>query len=156
MLKKNNLLLKILLITISLNILMPAGEDFGNILLHHVTNNPNEVYLPIEIGDLDLSITKHIILLWTIAALVITLALLGTKRYRKNKKALPSKFSGLFEILTLNEEIRELIVNKASSEKIQAASIKNGMYAMHDSGLSKALNGITTVDELARVLDIKI
>ena len=81
MLKKNNLLLKIFLITISLNILMPA-DNFGNILLHHVTNNPNEVYLPIEIGDLDLSITKHIILLWTIAALVITLALLGTKRYR--------------------------------------------------------------------------
>ena len=131
MLKKNNLLLKVFLITISLNILTPADNDipFGDILLHHVTNDSQERYIDLRIGynggwdegeaytdsneneiwdkgepfeDLpfiDLSITKHVILMWVIAALIIILALLGTAKYRNNKDALPTKFSGLFEIL---------------------------------------------------------
>ena len=98
---KNNLFLKILIVTLSLNLVVSADNDapFGDVLLHHVTNDQSTVYLPIEIGGIDLSITKHVILIWSIAALVIGLTLLGTARYRKNKNALPSKFSGLFEIL---------------------------------------------------------
>jgi len=101
MLKKNNLFLTILFISLSFNIFIPADNDapFGDILLHHVTNDNSHVYIPIEIGGIDLSITKHVILIWAVSLLVIVLALLGTARYRKNKNALPSKFSGLFEIL---------------------------------------------------------
>ena len=101
MLKKNNLFLTILFISLSLNISFSADNDapFGDILLHHVTNDNSHVYIPIEIGGIDLSITKHVILIWAVSLLVIILALLGTSRYRKNKNALPSKLSGLFEIL---------------------------------------------------------
>ena len=101
MLKKDNLVFKILLLSLFFNILMPADNDapFGDVLLHHVTNDQSTVYVPIEIGGIDLSITKHVILLWAISGVLIALTLLATKRYRNNKNALPSKFSSLFEIL---------------------------------------------------------
>ena len=101
MLKKNNLFLRFLLFSLCFSILAAADNDapFGDVLLHHVTNDKSHVYIPIDIGGVDLSVTKHVIILWTISALVIFLVLLGTARYRKNKNALPSKFSSLFEIL---------------------------------------------------------
>ena len=69
MLKKNNLFLAILFISLSLNIFIPADNDapFGDILLHHVTNDNSHVYIPIEIGGIDLSITKHVILIWAVS-----------------------------------------------------------------------------------------
>ena len=101
MLKKNNLFLKVFLTILCFNIIISASNDapFGDILLHHVTNDQSYVYIPIEVGGLDLSITKHVILIWGVSALVVILALFGTRRYRNNKNALPSKFSNLFEIL---------------------------------------------------------
>ena len=104
MLKKNNLLLIIpaFIIIILVYFSMVPDNDkvpFGSTLLHHVTNDQSHVYIPIEIGGLDLSITKHVILIWVVSALVIMLGILGTSRYRNNKNALPSKFSNLFEIL---------------------------------------------------------
>ena len=67
------------------------------------------IYLKIpKILGIDLSITKHVILIWVVSALVITLGILGTSRYRNNKNALPSKFSSLFEILI--EFIRNNII----------------------------------------------
>ena len=100
MLKKSNLPL-IFLIATMVSFVISSNEDdyFGDVLLHHVTNDQNQTYIPIEIGGIDLSITKHVILLWVVSALVIMLGLLGTSRYRNNKNALPSKFSSLFEIL---------------------------------------------------------
>ena len=62
--------------------------------------------------------------------------------------------SGIFEILSLNEEIRELIVQKASSEKIAEVAIKSGMQLMVDDGIKKILAGITTIEEITRVLDV--
>ena len=61
MLKKNNLFLRVLLISLCFNILTPADNDapFGDVLLHHVTNDKSHVYIPLEIGGIDLSITKH-------------------------------------------------------------------------------------------------
>ena len=59
MLKKNNLFLRFLLISFSFNILTSADNDapFGDVLLHHVTNDKSHVYIPLEIGGIDLSIT---------------------------------------------------------------------------------------------------
>ena len=103
MLKKNNLLLIFLAITSIVLVFIfkqpKAPGSFGAELLHHVTNDNAQVYLPIEIAGLDLSITKHVILIWAISGLIIFLTLLGTARYRNRKNPLPSKFSGLFEIL---------------------------------------------------------
>ena len=98
MLKKSRFSFFIVLTILLFGISFPSSEEsFGNILLHHVTNDKSEVYIPIEIGGLDLSITKHVILLWVVSALVIILGILGTSRYRRNDNAFPTKFSSLFE-----------------------------------------------------------
>ena len=59
---KNNLFLKLFLITLSFNIAVSASNDapFGDILLHHVTNDQSHIYVPIpEIAGIDLSINLH-------------------------------------------------------------------------------------------------
>ena len=98
---RNNSFLKILLFSLSLNVFLPADNNapFGDILLHHVTNDKSVVYIDLDFGFVDMSVTKHVVLIWAIAALLVLLALMATSRYRKNKHALPSKFSSLFEIL---------------------------------------------------------
>jgi type IV pilus assembly protein PilB len=62
--------------------------------------------------------------------------------------------TGIFEILTLNEDSRELIFKKESSEKIQKTSIQHGMKIMIDDGIDKINQGITTIQEIARVIDV--
>ena len=62
--------------------------------------------------------------------------------------------SGIFEIITLNEEIRSLVVQQASSEKIKQAASDSGMNSMLDDGFIKLNSGLTTVEEVTRVLDL--
>jgi type IV pilus assembly protein PilB len=59
---------------------------------------------------------------------------------------------GLYEVLILNEEIRSLIITKASSDDIKAAAVAAGMHSMRDDGLEKARQGITSVAEVLRVV----
>lgn len=58
---------------------------------------------------------------------------------------------GIFELLIVNDEIRELIVKKASSNIIREAARKAGMKSLRDDGLLKALGGITSIPEVIRV-----
>jgi type IV pilus assembly protein PilB len=62
--------------------------------------------------------------------------------------------TGIFEVMGLNEEVRALILQKSSTEIIQKAASKAGMTTMKHDGLQKILSGITTVDEIARVIDL--
>jgi type IV pilus assembly protein PilB len=62
--------------------------------------------------------------------------------------------TGIFEVMGLNEEVRSLILDKSSTEVIQKAATKSGMTTMKDDGLQKVLSGITTVEEIARVIDL--
>ncbi len=59
--------------------------------------------------------------------------------------------TSIYEFIVLDEEIRALIISKASSNIIKDAAIKNGMKTLKDSGLKKALQGITTLEEVLRV-----
>ncbi len=61
---------------------------------------------------------------------------------------------GIFEVMTLTEEVRKLVVEKSSSEKIQQVAIQEGMTGMLDDGLQKIISGLTTIDEISRVLDV--
>ncbi len=54
---------------------------------------------------------------------------------------------GVFEILIVNDEIRELVVNKASSEIIKKKALESGMREMHEDARRKAVLGITTLEE---------
>ena len=74
-------------------------ESLGSIILHHVTNDLNYKFLDLDLFGYDISITKHVIMLWIAAAMTISLAIYGTRRYRKNENAQPKGLSHLYEIL---------------------------------------------------------
>ena len=58
---------------------------------------------------------------------------------------------GIYEVLEMDDEIGKLIVNRASTEEIQHVAIASGMITMQQDGFLKALEGITTVEEVLRV-----
>jgi type IV pilus assembly protein PilB len=58
---------------------------------------------------------------------------------------------GIFELMIIDEKIRELIIARAPSTKIKEAAVAAGMSALKEDGLKKALAGITTLKEVARV-----
>jgi len=51
----------------------------------------------------------------------------------------------------LDEEIRSLIISKASSSAIKEVALKKGMKTLRASGLEKVIKGITTIEEVLRV-----
>ncbi len=59
---------------------------------------------------------------------------------------------GIFEILEINEEIRQSIIRHASAEEITKIGLKNGMIPLVRDGVNKASGGITTIEEVLRVI----
>ena len=59
---------------------------------------------------------------------------------------------GIYELLTMNGEIAELIVKRASAGQIREAALAAGMTTMGEDGFNKVMQGITTVDDLQRVV----
>jgi len=59
---------------------------------------------------------------------------------------------GIYEILEMKEDIRELVSSQADAGKIKEQAIKNGMITMLEDGIQKALEGKTTIDEILRVI----
>ena len=58
----------------------------------------------------------------------------------------------IYEVLEVTEPIRELIMKRANSGVIREAAIKEGMTAMLEDGFKKALVGITTIEEVLRII----
>jgi type IV pilus assembly protein PilB len=59
---------------------------------------------------------------------------------------------GLYELMEITDEIRELIVEKRPAESIAAAATAQGMRRLRDDGLAKVRSGRTSMAELLRVL----
>jgi type IV pilus assembly protein PilB len=59
--------------------------------------------------------------------------------------------TAIFEMIRINDEIRSMIMKNSSNNEIKEVAIKNGMRTLLDSGVEKALKGITTIDEVLRV-----
>ncbi len=59
--------------------------------------------------------------------------------------------AGLYEVMDVSEEIQQLIVSRAISADIQRKAIEQGMITMRQDGYLKALQGITTLEEVNRV-----
>jgi type IV pilus assembly protein PilB len=59
---------------------------------------------------------------------------------------------GIFEVLSVSETIKNLIVQKATSDEIQKQAEKEGMISMVEDGLIKAVQGITSIEEVLRVI----
>jgi type IV pilus assembly protein PilB len=60
--------------------------------------------------------------------------------------------TGFHELMTLNAEIAELIVRRAPLNDIKEASKANGMKELREDGLEKVLLGVTTPEEVMRVV----
>ena len=57
---------------------------------------------------------------------------------------------GLYEIMVFNDEIRDLIMNDASTAVLRNAARKNGMRLLRENGLSAIFDGQTTIDEVVK------
>jgi len=59
---------------------------------------------------------------------------------------------GIYEVLPVTETIKEMIVNRATSDQIQEQAQKEGMRIMLEDGFVKAAQGITSIEEVLRVI----
>ena len=59
---------------------------------------------------------------------------------------------GVYEVLEMSDPIRETIMKRANSEEIRKVAMKNGMTTILEDGFRKALQGLTTIEEILRVI----
>ena len=59
---------------------------------------------------------------------------------------------GIYEVMEIDDDIRAAVVRKASAGELKDIAVKNGMTTMIEDGLKKAMTGITTVEEILRVI----
>jgi type II secretory ATPase GspE/PulE/Tfp pilus assembly ATPase PilB-like protein len=63
--------------------------------------------------------------------------------------------TGIYEILVVGEDIRKLIVQKASSDIIKKKAMDLGMHTLLQDGWNKVLSGVTTIEEIMRVIQLE-
>jgi general secretion pathway protein E len=59
--------------------------------------------------------------------------------------------SGIYEILIVDDEIRQMVLNKADANMIKIKAMSRGMRLLRQDGARKVLTGITTTEEILRV-----
>ena len=59
--------------------------------------------------------------------------------------------TGVYELIVINDNIRPLIIARASANDIKAAALRDGMHTLRDDGWDKVLKGVTTIEEVLRV-----
>jgi len=57
---------------------------------------------------------------------------------------------GLYEVMDITDELRELVLVGASGLELRRKAIEEGMLTLRMSGLRKVKDGLTTVEEVAR------
>lgn len=60
---------------------------------------------------------------------------------------------GIFEVLEIDENIKELIIKRASSSEILKTARAGGMTTMFEDGINKTIQAITTLEEILRVAE---
>jgi len=58
---------------------------------------------------------------------------------------------GVFEFLPLSDKIRQLILERVTAQQIHRAGAEEGMCSMYEDGLAKAIQGVTSIEEVLRV-----
>ncbi|MEK9185817.1 MAG: ATPase, T2SS/T4P/T4SS family, partial [Patescibacteria group bacterium] len=59
---------------------------------------------------------------------------------------------GIYEVMPIDESIREAMLKRCSASQIRRAAISQGMSTMVEDGFRKAAEGITTLEEVLRVI----
>jgi F-type H+-transporting ATPase subunit a len=68
------------------------GFDAGRVIIEHVSNSPIDhplIHLPTVFG-IDFSVTKHVLMLWIVSAVLFTLVTLTVRRYLRQDRLVPS------------------------------------------------------------------
>jgi len=60
--------------------------------------------------------------------------------------------TGAFELITMSDHLRSLILSGASTDEIRSAAHVEGMRTLRQDGIEKVLSGVTTIEELLRVV----
>ena len=60
--------------------------------------------------------------------------------------------AGIYEALTINEKMEQFILTSPSIGALKKEAIKNGMVTMYQDGMLKVLEGVTTIEEVERVV----
>ena len=66
----------------------------------------------------------------------------------------PTGFIGrvsIMEMLPMSDHLRTHVMRHATSTELRAEAIKEGMVTMYEDGMRKAMNGVTTFEEVLRV-----
>ena len=59
---------------------------------------------------------------------------------------------GIYELMRINAELSELIVKSSSVQELKEACRASGMRTLQEDGLKKVVEGITTIEEVLRVV----
>ncbi|MFN0011302.1 MAG: GspE/PulE family protein [Phycisphaerales bacterium] len=62
----------------------------------------------------------------------------------------------IFELLVVDERIRQLIVDRAPSDTLKGAAERAGMVSLRRAGLAVVSDGLTSMEEVARVIDVSM
>jgi general secretion pathway protein E len=57
----------------------------------------------------------------------------------------------IMEVLPMTDHLRSLVMKHATASELRAAAIADGMETMYENGLKKAVQGVTTIEEVLRV-----
>jgi type II secretory ATPase GspE/PulE/Tfp pilus assembly ATPase PilB-like protein len=60
---------------------------------------------------------------------------------------------GIFELLTVTEEIKNMVTAKRSANEIKKKALEQGMRVLRDDGMEKVKSGVTTAEEVLRVTE---
>jgi type IV pilus assembly protein PilB len=58
----------------------------------------------------------------------------------------------VFELMTMTDRLRALVVGGAPVDEVRAEAQRDGMRTLRQDGIQKVLEGITTIEELLRVV----
>lgn len=59
---------------------------------------------------------------------------------------------GVFELMAIDNEIRELILQRAPTHVVRQAALEAGMISLKQDAMQKILEGMTTIEEALRVI----
>ena len=59
---------------------------------------------------------------------------------------------GLYEVFAVTDKVRDTITHRATSDEIQKVAVAEGMITMLQDGLDKVASGLTTIEEVTRVV----
>lgn len=88
----------------------PEAFNAGEVIIGHVANSPIDhplIHLP-TVAGIDLSVTKHVLMLWIVAVVLFLLVTAAVRRYVRQDRLVPSGFMTVIEITV--EFIRDSIV----------------------------------------------